>query len=335
MDFQRIKAIIILLIGVLFIVGVTYFATVKAIIPQKEEHLAQQAVAKQNLKKVIVAKDQISMGTKITDDMVEYKDVPQNNLMDNFMTVRDEVVGKTVKTNIYKNEQITSDRLDSNAELNDKNKEKFLTPEEIENEKELQTSHRLITIDIPKYNFVNGSVKKGSLVDILVEKGQGQYDVVLPKAVIRDLKEVQGSSNESSNKGDNVEIQPKRPLPQPILKGGEQENLLPSTAAHLTLKNNPALTETSDYRITIRVTEKEHKRVMHAMTYGKFMTREYVSESQPPSKITFYSPYEDMVSGDGTVLPKRPAANKAGNIASPANANTSNGTTTNTQPTGR
>lgn len=322
MDFQRIKAIILLLIGVLFVVGVTYFATVKVIIPQKEKQLTQQVVAQQKLKKVVVAKNQIPMGTKITDDMLDYKDVPQSNLMDNFITSKNDVVGKTAKANIYINEQITTDRLDANAEIPEKNKDKFLTPEEITKEKELQPSHRYITIDIPRYNFVNGSVKKGSLVDILVENGRGQYDVVLAKVTILDLKEVGGdsSSDKSSKKDNKVEIQPKRILPAAIL-GPDGKPLV---------KSDLATTETEDYRITLRITEKEHRRVVLASTLGKFLTREYVSESQPKSKITFDTTYENtMVAGDGTVPPQRPAANKT------PDSNTTNSTTTNTQPTGR
>jgi Flp pilus assembly protein CpaB len=281
MTLQRIKTILIVLFIIAFFAGICFILFYSYYKPVLQRNLQIQMNNSLRPQPVYVASKDILRGNVITQDSVTQKQVPSDIISTygaDLPKDSSEIVGKVAKENIYANEQILKSRTTE------------LTPQQV------QPSSRFITVNIPKYNFVNGKVSKGSLVDILVDKGQGRYDVVLSKIMIHDIDKV-NTTNSLGNSN-----QQKKPAPKPIFKS-TQEPTPNVTAPSLLYENNPALSETDDYTITILVTEKEQKRVQEATIWGKLATRLYIYPDQRASKITFFSLEERKVKGDGTIIP--------------------------------
>jgi len=298
MNFQKVKGILILVIVISLIAGVTYLITVSYYLPKLESKVKIQQNNILNMQSVVVAAKDIPMGTLITSEFIKIASVPGENLSDmNKIYTADKIpslYGKVAVVNIYSGEQILTDKLISEVEFTE-NDWKNLDQVQKRN---FEPSFRYITVDIPKYNFVNERVGVNSLVDILVDKGQGRYDVVLAKISILD-KILVADAAEASSQNANTQI--KRPLPKPLLLQQSSQGVFPGTATQLQILNNPALEESKDYRVTIMVSEKEQKRLYEAMTYGKLMLRKYVFPNQPASIVTFTSSEQAKVVRDGTV----------------------------------
>ncbi len=298
MDTQKLKASLIILIAVIAIGGIIFFTLDRFYKPELEKKIKQEYMQTKRPVSVVVAARDIAVGSVITREDVINMDVPSSNIIGvgdsqagdyeriNSMVIRDaaEVVGKVARTNIYINEQIVSDKI-GDVGIDTQTTQEPGEPKALK----VEQSDRYITVDIPNYNFVNGSVHKGSLVDILVDKGNGKYDVVLSKVVIYDKKIV--VSGEEAKK--DPSLQPSRPAP----KAPDRQGGVPGPGDNSPLQNedNPALIETNDYRVTLMVNEKEHKRIFEAMTYGKLMTRLYVLPTQEASTHTFSSAEEKKV----------------------------------------
>lgn len=306
MTLQRMKTLLILLIVISVFGGICFFMFYMYYKPILEKNINKRINDNLKFVPVVVASDNIIAGTVIQGNLLETKMIPTNNLVDpslaNLVKSPGDAVGKVANYNIYKNEQVLIERL-----------------RDVET-KDIRPSDKLITVEIPKYNFVNGKVNKGSLVDILVDKGQGKYDVVLSKVYIYDKTDIQ-SSKSSGGSGGSSSDQVKRPPPKPILSdAGSYNNAVGNvTAPQLLRQNNPALTDTPDYLVTLKVTEKEQKSLLEAMTWGKLATRLYIDPKQPASRVTFVSPEASKVVGDGTFTQPvtQPKQNKTPVVANP------------------
>ena len=302
MDLEKVKGMLVLVIGIIIIGAGSFFAFSQYYKPIMTKQLEQQAKNEYKFQPVVVATKDISMGSIVTSDCITIKPVPKDNTLDASKLILDSksIIGKVAISNIYANEQIVVDKLGFTSQLSVADIEKLEKPEE----QKLDPSDRYITIDIPKYNFVNGSVTKGSLVDILVDKGQGIYDVVLAKVTLEDIKEVGAPKATTGSAGnDNSSVQLKRPLPKPVYKPDDSkvQNMAQSTRPQLMIENNIALDESQDCRVTIKASELEQKRVYEAMTYGKLMTRAYVLPTQAKSVVTFKSLEEKNMNGKAVV----------------------------------
>jgi len=303
MNFQKAKGILILVIVVSLIAGVTYLITVSYYLPKLESKVVIQQNNMLNMQSVVVAAKDIPMGTLITPEYIKIASIPGGNLADaNKIYTADKIpslYGKVAVVNIYNGEQILTDKLISEVEFTE-NDWKNLDQVQKRN---FEPSFRYITVDIPKYNFVNERVGVNSLVDILLDKGQGRYDVVLAKISILDKVAVGLDANSAQQ---NVNKQIVRPLPKPLLiQQQANQGQFPGTATQLLIQNNPAVDTSEDYRVTIMVSEKEQKRLYEATTYGKLMLRKYVFPNQPASIVTFTSAEQAKVVRDGTVeIPK-------------------------------
>lgn len=325
MNYQKTKAIIILIIVVSAIAGITYFITVSAYLPKLTEQITEKKNAELGLRGVVSAAKDIPIGQVIEAQDLNLAQIPASSIPDPEKVYFDgnSLIGKVASADICKGEQIIKDKIATDIEF---------MPEDLKvlqqvPKRKFEASFRYVTVDIPKYNFVNDRVVPGSLVDILVDKGQGRYDVVIAKIPILDKVLV---GNETNQQNPNGQI--KRPLPKPLLLQQQQQEqgVFPGTATQLLIQNNPAVEDSSDYRVTIMISEKEQKRLFEAMTYGKLMLRKYVFPTQPASVVTFSSVEQAKVVRDGTEMVKPPAA------APPANAANNNGAANNglntTQP---
>jgi len=305
MNFQKAKSIIIFIIIISVIAGITYFITVSAYLPKLEQEIINKKDNELQWKMVTTAARDIPMGAVIAQEDLTISKVPFNNVVDGTKIYTDIglLIGKVASVNIYKGEQILNDKILSEVEFAP---EDWKTLEQVPKRK-FEASYRYITVDIPRYNFVNERVGVNSLVDILLDKGQGRYDVVLAKISILDKVPIASSSD---NNQQNATAQIKRPLPKPLLLQQQEQGVFPGTATQLLMQNNPSMEDTPDYRITIMVTEKENKRLFEAMTYGKFMLRKYVFPSQPASIVTFTGSEQAKVVRDGTVEIPKPVVPK-------------------------
>ncbi|MGE5329060.1 MAG: SAF domain-containing protein [Deltaproteobacteria bacterium] len=299
MNFQRIKSVLILIIAISAIAGITYFITVSAYLPKIEEEITDKKDKEFLPTPVVVASRDIPAGAVISAEDVTSTTIPFKSIVDatKTYTIPREVIGKIASINIYKSEQILKDKLiPEEMEFSNADWEKL---KQVPTRRKIESSSRYITVDIPKYNFVNERVGVGSLVDILIDKGQGKYQVVIPKIAILDKVPMSDGSN-SADAQQNVNVQIKRPLPKPLLMTQQEQAKSPFTEPQLLYQNNPAMEESQDYRVTIMVTEKEQKRLFEAMTYGKLMLRKYVFPNQPESIFTFTGEEQNSVVGDGT-----------------------------------
>ncbi len=304
MDTQKFKATLLILIVVIIIGSICFFAMDRMYRPVLKKEIEQEYNNNKRPVQVVVAARDIAVGSVITREDIKLEDIPSKNIIGvddaqateyesiNQMVINsaEEVVGKVAKTNIYMNEQVVYNKI-GDVGLDTKTTQEPGKPESLN----VEQSARYITVDIPTYNFVNGSVQKGSLVDILVDKGNGKYDVVLSKVVIYDKKLVV-DGEEAKN---NPNLQPGMPTPKVVNQQGGVPG--PGADSPLQDQNNPALIDTDDYRVTLMVNEKEHKRIFEAMTYGKLMTRLYVLPTQEASKHTFNSAEENKVNYSVTV----------------------------------
>jgi len=299
MDTQKLKGIIILVIIVAVIVGTTLFVSINVITPKMRDQIKTEEMKKiadeQDMRSVVVASQDIPMGSLITENNLQVKSVPGANavVQEKLAKSTSDVVGKIAKTNIFANEQITVDKIGFTGQMAKEDIEKLnsLEPEDLE-----QTD-RYITVDIPRYNFVNGAVTKGSLVDILLDKGKGKYEVVLSKVIIHEKKEI----GEASGKDSAEDVQPKNQQRlTPVLdtnNGGSVPGVDAGKIDPLKDQSNPAFIDTTDFRVTLKVNELEHKRLFQAMTEGKLMTRLYVLPSQDESIETYNSSEENYTRG--------------------------------------
>lgn len=310
MELQRTKAGLVIMAVIVFISGITFFVTSNYYTPKIRADVNKKLNAEQKMQKVLVAKTDIPMGAVIKDENLTVEDVPMKNIIDvnkvfvvksTKTAAAEQVVGKMAKTNIYANEQIHIDKLAD--KVDDSKLGSIGKPEP----QKIEESDRYITVDIPNYNFVNGRVDKGSLVDILVDKGNGKYDVVLSKVVIYD-KKVVGDTSDGKSKS-NEDIQPKKPSAKVATQSSNTGDQLPGSGNTTPLqdKNNPVFQSTDDYRVTLMVNELEYRRLFEAMTYGKLLTREYVLPTQEASKVTFDSAEEKKITGDVTIKENKPA----------------------------
>jgi hypothetical protein len=281
MDTQRIKSMLILLMLIVIIGGATFFITIKLYGPTLKKEVEISYKAEKKPVRVVVAKTNILIGTEITGDQLRIEDeIPGNAAIENGTDDVSRIIGKMATSNIYKNQQIS---------LN------YITEAQ---SKDLKPSDRYITVDIPTYSFVNNKVDVGSFVDILVDRGNGKYAVVLAKTYIYDKKTVGELNNSStSNPQDSpTNLQPAQLNPsviygQPIVNGNNIQR-----------RDNPSKNDTKDYRVQLKVTERQQKRLFQAMTEGKLMTRLYVlPEKQKASIETYVSSEETTVVGDGIV----------------------------------
>lgn len=298
MDFQRAKGGLILITLTAIVVGITYFLTASSAQKDFEKRVNAEVEEKQDKINVVVATKDIALGTIIDKTSVAIKNIPSLGVTDRNTVCKslDDVVGRMAAQTIYANQQIMPSLILSENQVLS---EEYIEAMKTTKNRFLNNSSRYITIDVPKYNFVNGRVKVGSLVDILIDKGQGRYDVVMGKVAVLDKIAISKGSSKTNSKVENLQ------LPRPSME------------------------ESEDYRITIMATEAEQKRLFEAATYGKFMLRLYVLSSQPESKPTAISPEEQTLKGsDGTVglkLPLKKTENNTANTANTPNAaNTTN-----------
>ena len=301
MDTQKLKSVIMLGIIVAAIVGITLFVSINVITPKMRTQIQEEEKKKvadtQNLQEVIVASQDIPMGSIITKDKLTIRSIPAANSVDPAKVAKskDDVEGKIAKTNIFVNEQILMDKVGFKGQLAQGDIKK-LTSQEPD---DVEQSDKYITVDIPIYNFVNGAVTKGSLVDILIDKGKGKYDVVLSKIIIYDKKEI----GEPKDKTTGADMQPKNQQKMNIEQDSNNAGSVPGVGSGtgnsqtsnrdpFKDKSNPAFVDTNDFRVTLKVNELEHKRLFQAMTEGKLMTRLYVLPSQDASIVTYSSSEE-------------------------------------------
>ena len=103
---------------------------------------------------VVIAVENIVARTMITESMVSVVSVPLQGLIGTPISTVDEIIGKYAKDNIYKNQQIHPESIiiDLNDELSLK----------------LNGNHRAVTISVNDLSGVNGLVKPGDFVDVVL-----------------------------------------------------------------------------------------------------------------------------------------------------------------------
>lgn len=211
---------------------------------------------------VVKAKKAIPKGIVIKEDMLKLETVSAADVMENYASGLEQVVGKTSAVELYANEQIGFNKITVM--------------------KDFEPSDRYIEVDIPVENFVNNNVDIGSIVDILIDYRNGKYDVVLSKVSIFERKPVSpplsGQSVQQGQLQQNSQAPQSGQSPQPP-QSDRQSN---------------AAGRVGNDRITIIVNEKEQKRLWQAVMLGKLDTRLYVDEGQPPSIVTFVSEEENQ-----------------------------------------
>lgn len=268
MEIQKVKAILVFLILIGIIGGGSYFLTVKIYGDAMEKNIRAEVEKKMKdqMVQMVCAKEKIVIGSEITAKQVGLVPVKKDYAIPDGTSDIDDVVGKMADSNFSANQQISLSDI-TEASTTD-----------------LEPDDRYISIDIPVYSFVNNKVDVGSCVDILVDKGNGKYDVVLSKVVIYDKKEISEAKKSSSGSKNDKKTDVQIPQLNPTTiygQGGGQDS------SDNLRRDNPGKNETKDYRVQLRVNEAEQKRLFEAQIQGKFMTRLYVSKTQNPSKVTF------------------------------------------------
>jgi len=189
---------------------------------------------------------------KVMNGKIELIDVPVKYLARNAATSMEQLAGKITKEDLRKGEQIVLDSLSTDKKWfgeYERLKEYFVN------------------------NIVAGEVKTGNIIDIIVNYGNGSYDVVAPKIKVRKLVEEQGSLHTSQKEGEAV-----------------SENL-----------NDD---KSKNYTLIFAVDEEQYRDLELASKLGKLETRLYLDESQPSSIKTFdYNKAVKKLGIQGEVIP--------------------------------
>ena len=284
MDTQRIKSIIGFLILVVVIGGGTFVITNQFYFPAQQDKIKDELIAQEKRVNVVAATKDIEIGEALDSSKnITVIGIPAANVINtnqSLITDTNQLQNKIAVTKIFANQQILPNQVADVANAKDY---------------KIEDSSRYTTVDIPAYGFVNNKVDKGSIVDILLDEGNGKYSVVLSKVTILDKAPVEeqsktnSSSNSTSTNGtaNSANIQPAQPNPTTVYTLGAAS----SNNSGMTMKrDNPGKNDTKDYRVQLMVTETQQKSLYQAMSMGKLFTRLYVTEDQPASAVTFKIP---------------------------------------------
>jgi len=225
--------------------GSIIFIYSKFVIPRevtKAENLIRQMYDDDAVPKVkvavIVDKDGITKYTvldeKILNEKVKIVDIPVKYAAYNVVGDFDSMLGKIAKEDLRYGEQVVKDSLS-------------------EDEKWFDEYQRLKEYSVT--NVVAGEVKTGNIVDILVNYGNGDYDVVVPKIKVQKLIEAGSKSTNTDTSGYSAST-------------GSREN-------------------NGEYLLIVAVNEEQYRDLEAASKIGKLQTRLYIDESQPASPKTF------------------------------------------------
>ncbi|MGM0379995.1 MAG: Flp pilus assembly protein CpaB [Bacillota bacterium] len=141
-------------------------------------------------KTMIVASQDLKVNQKVTEDMIEKKEVQKDFDLKSYYLEKSEVIGKFVYDDILKGEGFHKSRLSDN-------KDTILI-------NSIEKNHRAITIAINKYDGVSDLIKPGNFIDIylfLPEKS-GKEELLYPNVAKLFLQNVKVLSvNQSVSRG--------------------------------------------------------------------------------------------------------------------------------------
>ncbi len=185
--------------------------------------------------------------TEINDSIINTKikmiDVPVKYAVKSAVTDIEQIKNKVTKEDLRAGEQISSDSISSEK-------------------KWFGDYDRLKEYEVK--SIVAGECKAGNIVDIIVNYGNGDYDIVVPKTKIKKIINP-NEVNEVKLAGNNTQQQQQ-----------QQQQVLQRSDIKL------------PYVIIIAPQDEEEYRDLElAQKVGKLETRLYLDESQPSSKKTF------------------------------------------------
>ncbi len=184
---------------------------------------------------ILKNEDGLKKYTKLNDEIIkdyfEVREIPSNLAINKHITSTDMLSNKVLKEDLEFNEQVS---------LNDlADEKKWFTDYERQKEYKVKT-------------LVADTVKEGNIVDLIINYGNGDYDVILPKVKVEKIISPFNSKDDDIN-------------------------------------NNVAKRESDKDFIVIFNIEDEsiYAELELAKELGYFETRLYIDESQPASKKTF------------------------------------------------
>jgi len=191
------KLILILAAFCLVIAGLIFYYN-NIVIPnvqQKTELQVRRDIdlnAMPKVKTAIVTGNQgIARYTLITEDIadscISIVEIPEKYAAKNVVTDKSQLINKVAKEDLRPGEQILNDSLSQDV-------------------KWFKDFERLKEFEV--YGIVAGEVKSGNIVDILVNYGNGDYDVVVPKIKVHKLLEGSGrdGNNSKAHPGESYKI---------------------------------------------------------------------------------------------------------------------------------
>jgi pilus assembly protein CpaB len=129
--------------------------------------------------KVVVARQRIPAKTQITGQMIELKDIPAKYINERAAVDSQEVIGKTVKSDILPGEQVLRDRLAKDKEASD-----GLSFQ-------LQPGKRAVTVAVNEVSGLAGLVRPGDRVDVLgtfdLQSATGQDKASITSLLIQNV----------------------------------------------------------------------------------------------------------------------------------------------------
>jgi hypothetical protein len=195
---------------------------------------------------VVTGEEGITRYTELTDKIIGEKikiiEMPEKFIVKGSISDIGEIKGKITKEELRFGEQIVSDSLSKDKKWYG----------EFERLKEYKVS-----------SIVEEEVKTGNIIDVLVNYGNGDYDVVIPKIKVIKLaeaKKISDGVSKDSDKGDNT------------VSSTDSYNISPLN---------------SGYTLILAVDEEQYRDMEMAKKLGAIETRLYIDENQPPSKKTF------------------------------------------------
>lgn len=237
------RKIIPWILAFLAINGLIVFVFNNLLIPRAEksaENSVRREIDEKAMPKrqaaVIIHPQGISKYTEITgqliDERIKLVEIPEKYLVKGAVNDLNMLKGKITKEDLRPGEQIVADELSSDKKWYG----------DFERLKEYSVS-----------SIVADEVKTGNIVDLIVNYGDGSYDIVSPK--VKVIKLIKGSQDVT----DSDEISQ--------VKGKVRDEGL--------------------YTIIFAVDETQYKDLELASKIGKFETRLYLDENQPASAKTF------------------------------------------------
>lgn len=194
---------------------------------------------------VVVVKDGYDLDkyTEITaemvDDYFEVKEIPESMAILSGAQDLEELIGFVAKEDLRSGEQVHVESLSGYGKWY----------EDFDRLKEY-----------PLKSIVAEQVKQGNLVDVIVNYGDGNYDVIIPKVKVSKMVQGRDMGAELAYQDESVEL--------------EEQNV-------------NSIFEENEYTLVVAINETDYRNLALASHLGRFETRLYIDEDQPASEVTF------------------------------------------------